>query len=120
MSDDITRAYTSEELREACTRFPERGLYCYKCRTFVPQFASLAGEDLDAMRALALRDTLKAMEEVERITGCPPRWAKIWVLHAGAPKHTSPGPFGPPCRHCVKPLRTERARQCPHCLASWH
>lgn len=27
---------------------------------------------------------------------------------------------GPPCPHCGGPLRTPRAKQCPHCLSDWH
>lgn len=119
MDDDITRAYTPQELKDAGSGFPTRGLYCFKCKTYVPQFSALDGEELESMRLLATHNAVEAMHAIERITGCPPRWAKIWALHAGTPIFTSPGPWGPPCPQCGKPLHTERSRQCPHCLASW-
>jgi hypothetical protein len=35
-------------------------------------------------------------------------------------QHTGSGLSTAPCPHCGKPLRTPQAKQCPHCLTSWH
>lgn len=110
--------YTREECEESDGGFPDRGLYCPKCQTRIPQFADLSESDEARIRKLIRSDRkVMAMKELETATGCNRRWSKIWVIHAGSP---SPEYLGPPCPYCGKPLRTSLAKQCPHCLMDWH
>jgi hypothetical protein len=120
MVEPVGAPYTPEELSRSGDGFPERGVYCSKCRTFIPQFSALSSEDSERLRALAQGDSSMAIAELQRITSCPPRWAKLWVVHGGQPSEPRVEFRGPPCPSCGKSLRTESARQCPHCLATWH
>jgi hypothetical protein len=118
MNLDRGPPFTREEVENAGDNFPSRGLYCTKCKGFVPIFAALSSADHHRIRSLALANrSALAMAELRDVTGCGERWAKIWVIHAGRPTIVSPGP---PCPHCGKPLATERAQQCLHCHADWH
>ncbi len=112
------RPYTRNELVAADPGFPKRGPVCVRCRTHVPRFADLSPDDEARVRLLIRnREPVLAMKELERATGCPPRWAKIWVIHKGS-QH--PGFDGPPCPSCGLPLVSERSRQCLRCGADWH
>jgi hypothetical protein len=112
-------SYSREELLEAADgRWPERGLRCDSCGVLVPHFPEL--KDSDRARIIALvngKHHMLAEAELRACTGAPPRFAKIWVLHAGRPNPRFPGP---PCPHCGKPLASSRAKQCLHCHADWH
>jgi len=106
--------YSRDECLASDGGFPDRGLFCAKCRTRIPQFSELSIKAENRVRNL-IRANQKAMaiRELEAATSCPERWAKIWVLHAGKPMPEYPGQ---PCPYCDKPLRTSLAKQCPHCL----
>ena len=115
----MTESYSRDELNQpGLTKFPKKGLYCEKCRTWIPKF-----EDLDELTELRLKKLIEegrsvlAMKELESTVGCNQRWAKIWVLHKGQPTPEIPGP---PCPYCGGKLRTPVAKQCPHCFKSWH
>jgi hypothetical protein len=111
--------YKREELAiVADSEFPKRGIFCKKCKTWIPQF-----EELDEVtesrikRLINEQKQIMAMRELEAKVGCNPRWSKIWVLHKGKPTPEFPGP---PCPYCGGKLRTSLAKQCPHCYKSWH
>lgn len=98
--------------------FPDRGIYCGKCKTYIPEFDFLDAFTYHRIRAFSLNgQTGLAQAELIAATGCSARWAKIWVVHSGRPHVVTPGP---PCPYCGMPLRTDRARQCPHCFKAWH
>ena len=111
-------AYRREELSADLPRFPARGAMCHVCGTVIPAFVDLVPE-VEARLHQLIRNgqSMMAMHELVAATGCPLRWAKIWVVHDGRPRAKFPGP---PCPFCGKPLRTSRAKQCPHCLSDWH
>jgi hypothetical protein len=112
------RPYTRDELAGADPGFPERGAVCVRCRTHVPQFSDLSPDDEARVRELIRRDEpMLAMSELEAASGCPPRWAKIWVNHKGS---LHPGFDGPPCPICGEPLVSSKSQQCLHCGADWH
>ena len=110
--------YTNKELRQPQPQWPDRGLECPKCHTVIPQFADLTSEQLSRLHSLVMSDQkMMAVSELEALTGAPTRWAKIWVTHGGRPDVF--GTTGP-CPYCGQPLKTARAKQCPHCFMDWH
>ena len=115
---DLEAPYSRSECENSDGGFPDRGLFCPKCKTRIPQFADLSEHDEFRIRKL-IRDGrgAMAMKELEAATSCHRRWSKIWVTHAGRPTPEYPGK---PCPYCDKPLRTSLAKQCPHCLMDWH
>jgi hypothetical protein len=112
------RPYTLDELRSTKEEWPSRGPVCRHCHGRIPQFQDLSLEAEERVRSLIRQgNTAAAMEELAEATGCPKRWAKIWVLHDGRSK---PGFGGPPCPHCGEALASSAARQCLACGADWH
>jgi hypothetical protein len=111
--------YTREELLAAGDSFPERGLFCPRCRTVIPQFKDLSEHDESHIRQMIREDRrMMAIAELRDATGCPLRWAKIWVYHEGRPKPLENETA--PCPYCGMPLRTSLAKQCRHCRRDWH
>jgi hypothetical protein len=111
-------AYIRDEVRASDGSFPTRGLICERCKIRIPQFQDLSSADETRIRALiGQRRSATAMEELVAATGCPMRWAKIWVTHSGRPHARLDGP---PCPYCGKALATSRAKQCLSCGADWH
>ena len=114
-----SRPYTREELKLRPEGFPERGLYCYKCGSIIPQFSDLSAETERRIRELIMNNQkINAICELRAAVGCPLSWAKTWIIHSGKPE-TDIEPQSS-CPHCGKSLRTPTARQCRHCLADWH
>jgi hypothetical protein len=111
--------YTREEVLAAEDSFPERGLLCHRCKTVIPQFKDLSEHAESRIRQMIRENRhMMAIAELRDATGCPLRWAKIWVYHEGRPK-----PFEnetAPCPYCGKPLRTSLAKQCRYCGRDWH
>jgi hypothetical protein len=111
--------YSRKELAEVDSgEFPDKGDYCKKCETWIPQFEEL--DDATETRIIKLiieQRKIAAMKELEAKVGCNQRWSKIWVLHKGKPTPEYPGP---PCPYCGGQLRTSLAKQCPQCFKSWH
>jgi hypothetical protein len=108
--------YTREELKNFGEGFPDKGLFCKKCKTFVPQFEELGDQDALRIKKLAHSQSILAMQELKFITGCSERFAKIWVLHEGKPEVI----YNFPCPFCGKQLRTSEAKQCRFCKRDWH
>ena len=109
-----TQGYTNEELsRMVDDAFPERGVYCPKCRNYIPTFTAL---DSDVERRLS-GTGLAGMAELRRLTGCNLIFAKIWAVHPNGPH---PAPVRPPCPYCGRPLFSEGTRQCIQCGWDWH
>lgn len=106
--------YTNAELEALSdTALPERGVYCPKCRNFIPAFSVI-----DVKNELELRKQgLAAMWEIHRLTGCNMRFAKIWAIHPHGPH---PERQGTPCPYCGKPLFSDDTRQCIQCGWDWH
>ncbi len=113
------KPYTRAELAEAADgRWPDRGIKCECCGTFVPEFEDFP--DAARSRVLALireERHMLAQAELMAATGAPVRFAKIWVIHGGQGRPRFPGP---PCPHCGAPLPSSRSKQCLTCHADWH
>jgi hypothetical protein len=67
-----------------------------------------------ALRSVGKGATLQAefapmLAEYERITG-------LRETNSNAVFHQRLSDYGPPCRHCGKPLRTPQATICGHCM----
>jgi len=91
-------------------------LWCWRCKTEMPML-----DDDEYRQVLALRPTGKGgseslnamfipmLAEYERITG-------FRETNPNAVFHHRLSEYGPPCRHCGKPLRTPQAKFCGHCM----
>ncbi len=107
-------SYSRKQLEGYGEGFPDKGLHCAKCKTFVPQFDELSDEDSNKIIDLHRDDDfLIAMEKLQIVTGCSKRFAKIWIIHKGAPKSFA-------CPYCSKPIRSKFAKQCRQCKRDWH
>jgi len=106
--------YTNEELSGLSDRaFPARGIYCPKCRNFIPSFAAISPDKEKALRGSGLA----SMAEIRKLTGCNLVFAKIWAIHPNGPH---PVRVGPPCPYCGRALFSEATRQCIQCGWDWH
>ena len=110
------QSYTKVELLTFGNGFPNKGLFCKKCKTFIPQFEDLNEQDERRVKSIANTQPSLAMSELMYFTGCSHRFAKIWVLHEGKPEVI----YDYPCPFCEEKLRTSEAKQCRFCLRDWH
>jgi hypothetical protein len=110
--------YSRDELVRIADEAPVRGPVCPKCGMHIPQFADLNPNDEARVRYL-IRASRKVMaiQELSAATGCSLSWAKLWVHHGGRPDVVG---TTAPCPYCGKPLKSARAKQCPHCSMDWH
>ncbi len=114
----MSDCYSKMEVKLFGDEFPKKGEFCKKCKTYIPKFCDLTAEQENHLKELISKDEkILAVKQLVEYTGCSHRWAKIWVLHPNGP---TPVLSGPPCPHCGKPLRTSKAKQCPHCLKRWN
>src|SRR4051812_10503552 len=111
--------YTRAEILRAGDTFPDRGPFCQRCHTRIPQLAELSERDERRVRRLILENHRpQAISELMKAAGCSLRWARIWVEHEGRAEH--PERPTAPCPYCGQPLRTPLAKQCRHCRKDWH
>jgi hypothetical protein len=110
------QSYTREELEKFGDALPEKGLFCKKCQTFIPQFAELSETDEYRIKHLAGSQTVLAIKELMHFTGCSVTFAEIWVEHEGKPEPL----YDYPCPFCGELLRTSEAKQCRFCKRDWH
>jgi hypothetical protein len=97
--------------------WPIPGGVCPKCKQHIPKFSELSeSEEQKLLKLIEQSQSVEAQKRLIAKVGCPPRWAKIWVLHQGK----IPENYTQPCPYCGKSLRTKLAKQCPHCLMDWH
>jgi hypothetical protein len=116
----MTDAYTRHELRSlGDSKWPKRGALCHKCGTLIPSFSDLSAEQEAQLRSLAKKNPVEAMRQLSEVTGCSPRWAKIWVVHVDGPQPPDWKFRGPACPFCGKKLVSGRAKQCLHCGKNW-
>lgn len=111
--------FTRKEIVAEKDGFPSRGDYCPSCRVNIPVFAELSNEDELRVRALGSDRKIDQIRLLREITGCGLRWAKIWVSHPDGPQQAG-FKDNAQCSYCGGLLRSAKARQCPHCLTSWH
>src|SRR5689334_803087 len=106
--------YTNEELaRLGEHAMPTRGVYCPRCKNYIPSFAAFDSPAEGRLRSLRI----SGFEELKARTGCNAIFAKIWFIHPDGPH---PAKVKPPCPYCGKPLFTEKSRQCLQCGWDWH
>ena len=108
--------YARQELEKFGDGFPDKGKFCKKCKTFIPQFVELSEQDERRLRNLSSSQPNLAIQELKFFTDCSERFAKIWVLHKGNPEII----FNFPCPYCAEQLRTSEAKQCRFCKRDWH
>lgn len=109
--------YSRAEVVALGNRFPRRGPLCHQCGLRIPEFAELTTTDRRRIVGLIRgQRAIMAVRELQTITGCSLRWAKVWVQHAGRPNALRPGP---PCPFCGEPLENSRAQRCPSCGRDW-
>ncbi len=110
------QSYTREELEKFGEGFPDKGLFCEKCKTFIPQFAELSEQDEYRVKRISHSHPSLAIQELKYFTGCSESFAKIWVSHKGKPEVI----YNYPCPYCGQQLRTSEAKQCRFCGRDWH
>ncbi len=113
------QTYSREDFEVFINGFPERGLFCEKCKAFIPVFEELTDTNIADLLRIIETNPVVAIGEIVRLTGCSQRFAKIWVIHRGKP-HSKNQTEKFPCPYCQKPLRTKESRQCRNCLQDWH
>ncbi|MCP4104012.1 MAG: hypothetical protein GY749_00505 [Desulfobacteraceae bacterium] len=116
--EDI-KPFTYEDIIQEKDGFPSRGIYCPKCKVNIPVFAELSKEDEAEIRKNGKGNVIETIRLIREKTGCGLRWAKIWAIHPDGPQEIGFQGNGK-CPYCGGRLRTEKAKQCPHCLISWH
>lgn len=111
-------SYARAEVLALGDAFPTRGQLCHHCGLRIPEFADLTSAGRRRVLELIRNERrIMAIRELQVITGCSLRWAKLWVHYAGRPLALRPGP---PCPFCRLPLKTSRAQLCLRCGADWH
>jgi len=89
-------------------------LWCWRCKCEVAML-----DPAEFRQVLSKRDLTKhnlkeqfadLLAEYEKITG-------LKETNPNAVYHHEIALYGPPCKHCGKPLRTPRARLCGSCMA---
>jgi hypothetical protein len=89
-------------------------LWCWRCKTEMSMLDDDEYRQVMALRSMGKGATLQEqfalmLAEYERITG-------FRETNPNAVFHHRLSEYGPPCRHCDKPLRTPRATICGHCM----
>src|SRR5262245_31679511 len=92
---------------------------CPKCDAEIHDLPQLSPEVESRIRELARFGdrTMMAIAEIRTVTDWNLDQCKAWVIHKGKP---CPPGADAPCPYCGKPLRSEYAKQCRHCLRDWH
>ena len=105
-------------------------LWCWRCRCDVPMLDEEEFVVVSRLYSEAIRGTKEfrerwgiplnnvlieerfrpVREEYERLTG-------MKDCHENAIMHHRISLYGPPCRHCQRPLRTPKAKLCGNCMA---
>lgn len=113
--------YFKRDLLEVIDELPAMGKPCYHCGSRIPKFLDLPDEDFRRIYGLIrVGNEAAAAEELRKLAGCPPEWARLWVTHPFGPRRPARVWVGPPCSRCGRPLRTRLARQCIECGLDWH
>lgn len=110
-------SYYRDEVIEAGSYLPTRGLFCQECGNYIPVFEELSEEDEQRVRQCLQQSTFMAIKALRDATGCSLGWAKLWAHHGGKP---TPPKEVKPCPYCGQPLRTPLAKQCRFCQRDWH
>lgn len=104
--------YTRAEIEILGNEKPARGVFCPRCKCFIPEFADLLPEEAEELKK---QDTLFICKTLTKKTGCNLIWAKIWAQH----RHDLPDQPTSPCPYCGVPLHPN-AGQCLLCRMDWH
>jgi len=84
--DAHSEAYTRHEMLGTGDNDPDRGALCEHCERRIPRFADLSSDGAARIRDLIkARRPVMAVAELRALTGCPERWAWLWVEHVGQP-----------------------------------
>ncbi len=116
--------YSFEEASTFGGGFPDRGIKCYKCNTYIPHFQAIdTGKTNQWKNILKTKGADAADDFLISLSGCNYRWAKIWRLHPNGPtaetKFEAEFDLNMKCPYCGKVLRTKKAKQCLHCNKNW-
>jgi len=104
-------------------------LWCWRCKSEMP----MLDEDEYFQVAEVNRDAIQMVKRHREETGLPIRSASVQELYRpvelryeeltgmkncdhDAIMHHRISRYGPPCKHCGKPLRTPKAKLCGSCM----
>jgi hypothetical protein len=90
-------------------------LWCWRCKREVPMLDEEEYRRVYSLFNTGVGNSLERLwgplrREYERITGLP-------AVHRGDIVHHRLALYGPPCKACGKPLRSQRAKLCGACMA---